>query len=252
MSKVSTKTNTTDLVMADAGLQSFTKEDLLIPRIGIVQQMSPCLNKADPAFSSDASAGMIFENTMPTFFPGDTGIIALVCSYKRRYNEWRPNRGGLEAVHDAGILEETERGPKGEYLLGANQITVTAEYHIMYATSLDADFRPAVLSMSGSQLKRSRQWNAMISRLLVPVGQGQKKVNPAPWWNAYQLTTVIQTNDQGSWYGWQIAPLWPAESGGILRMAPSGNDLYIACREFNKAVSSDGIEIISPPADDLM
>ena len=237
-----------DLLLADAGagMEGMTQDDFMIPRLAVLQQMSPQVNKRDGAYVDGAEPGHIFDNVSGQASDGEEGITVVPISYRRAHIEWKPDRGGLVRDHgsDSGILEGCSRGAKGEYLsFDGNEIVPTAEYFV-YVVDNDGGFSPAMLTMSKSQLKKARRWNSMINRLQVPHPSDEtKKFTPAMFWNAYKMTTVPEENDQGSWFGWNIDMLFDANSGGIIQNLKSGRDIYLAARNFKDQVSSGEVKV---------
>jgi len=102
--------------------------------------------------------------------------------------------------------------------------------------------------MSGSQFKKAKLWNAMISRLMIDI-QGRKE-NPAMFWTAYQLTTVPESNDLGSWFGWGIKMKYDAASGGIIQNIPNGKNIYLEARKFKKDVKEGNVKVSPESQDD--
>ena len=237
---------------AGAGQEGMGREDLMIPRLSILQQMSSQVNKRDGSYVEGAEPGFILDNVGAKAIDGEKGITVVPISYRRAHIEWKPDRGGLVADHgsDSSCLERCTRGGKGEYLTDeGNEIVPTGEYFVFMID--DDGFSPAMLSMAKSQLKRARQWNSIINRLMIDAGG--KRINPAMFWTSYQLTTVPEENDQGSWFGWSVKMLHDAASGGIIANHPEGKDIYLAARDFKSQLASGGVRV-APEAqeDDVM
>jgi hypothetical protein len=259
MSKVATKNNASSVVKFDdsiilndagAGQENMTRDDIMIPRISILQQMSPQVNKRDGAYIEGAEPGHIYDSVAGKWFDGEMGIVVVANSYRRAHFEWKRDRGGLVADHgsDSSVLLNTQRGDRGEYLTDeGNEIVPTAEYFVFIVESGES-FSPALISMSKSQMKKARQWNAMINRLMISV-EG-KRINPAMFWTAYKLTTVPEENDQGSWFGWNIQMMFDADSGGIIQQLPIGKEIYLAAREFRNQVAAGEVRTSPVPVDD--
>jgi len=93
----------------------------------------------------------------------------------------------------------------------------------------DGSFSPALLSMAKSQIKKSRQWNSIMHRLKISVDG--KTITPSMFFNAYQLSSVEESNDQGSWFGWSVRSLY-GSTGGILNNLTNGEEVYLAARAF--------------------
>ena len=247
-----------DLLLADsgAGMEVMTSEDLMIPRLSILQALSPQVNKRDGAHVEGAEAGHILDNVAAQAIDGEEGITVIPIHYRRSHIEWKPDRGGLVNNHgsDPRCLESCSRGSRGEYLTSEeNEIVPTSEYFV-FVVADDGSYYPAMMSLSKSQLKKAKRWNSMIHRLKVPHPKDDtKKFSPAMFWNAYKLTTIPEENDQGSWFGWNVEMLFDANSGGILEQLPNGSEIYLAAREFKKQVSEGDVKV-SPesPEDDVM
>ena len=229
------------------GQDGMGRDDLMIPRLSILQQMSAQVSKRDGAYVEGAEPGYILDTVDQKATDGEEGIVVVPIIYRRAHIEWKPDRGGFVADHgkDSSCLERCTRGAKGEYLTDeGNEIVPTGEYFVFV---VDADgFSPAMLSMAKSQLKKARQWNMMISRLMI--NAGSTRINPAMFWTAYQLTTVPEENDQGAWFGWSVKMLHDAASGGIIDNHSQGKEIYLAARDFKSQLSTGDVRI-SPESD---
>ena len=70
------------ILLEDAGTagENMTADDMLIPRLKILQAQSPEVNKADAAHVKGAEAGMIYDNVSGKTADGEKGItIGPVC-----------------------------------------------------------------------------------------------------------------------------------------------------------------------------
>lgn len=233
------------VLLADAGLglENITKDDIMIPRLSILQALSPQVNKRDGAYIEGAEQGSIFNNVTDNVFDGDKGITVVPISFRKAHLEWKADRGGFVADHGASsaCLTACERGSKGEYITtDGNEIVPTSEFFV-YVLQESGSYAPASISMSKSQSKKARQWNAMMQGLVIQVQD--KRVPAAAFWNAYQLCTVPQENDQGSWFGWSIKMLYDANSGGIIQQLPNGKDIYLSARAFQQQVQAGEVQV---------
>ena len=148
---------------------------------------------------------------------------------------------------DEKVLEKCSRGDKGEYFTDeGNEIVITGEYFVFLID--DDGYTPAVLSMSKSQFKKARTWNTMMNRLMIDA-DGQV-INPAMFWTSYQLTTVPEKNDQGSWFGWSFKMNHDAKSGGIIQNHSQGEEIYLAARNFKAQVAQGDVKVSPESQDD--
>jgi len=233
------------VLLADAGLglENITKDDIMIPRLSILQALSPQVNKRDGAYIEGAEQGLIFNNVTDKLYDGDKGITVVPISFRKAHLEWKANRGGFVADHGASseCLVACERGPRGEHITTeGNEIVPTSEFFV-YVLGEDDSYAPASISMSKSQNKKARQWNSMMQSLVIQVQD--KRVPAAAFWNAYQLSTVPQENDQGTWFGWSVKMLYDANSGGIIQQLPNGKDIYLSAREFQQQVKAGEVQV---------
>ena len=95
MSQVQKKENAgalaTNLFEADAnaGSQNMAQEDLALPFLKVLGQLSPEVNKRDGKHVEGAEPGMILNTVTNEIFDGDKGIDVLPVYYKRQLVEWQ-------------------------------------------------------------------------------------------------------------------------------------------------------------------
>jgi len=74
--------------------------------------------------------------------------------------------------------------------------------HYGYLHANDTTYR-CVINLSGSQLKHSRSWNNMVITQTVKGKKGS--FNPPAFAQLYRVGTKEESNDKGSWYGFNVA-----------------------------------------------
>ena len=241
------------ILLEDAGTASenMTADDMLIPRIKILQAQSPEVNKADAAHVKGAEAGMIYENVSGICYDGEQGITVVPVSYRKTFIEWTDER---KLVKDHGlqptILESCVEDDKGKMRTpDGNALVLTAEYFV-YMVDEEGNYSPALLSMSSSGIKKSKKWNSMINRLQIPHPSGKGTMNPAMFWTAYTITSVPEQNDMGSWFNWEVSMKFDAKSGGVIENVDSGQSIYLEAREFRKNIQSGEVKVSPDSRDD--
>jgi hypothetical protein len=228
-----------------------TADDMLIPRIKILQAQSPEVNKADAAHVKGAEAGMIYDNVSGICYDGEQGITVVPVSYRKTFIEWTDER---KLVKDHGlqptILESCVEDDKGKLRTpDGNALVLTAEYFV-YMVDEEGNYSPALLSMSSSGIKKSKKWNSMINRLQIPHPSGKGTMNPAMFWTAYTITSVPEQNDMGSWFNWEVSMKFDAKSGGVIENVDSGQSIYLEAREFRKNIQSGEVKVSPDSRDD--
>ena len=93
---------------AGVGMEEVGSEDLAVPFLRILAQLSPQVNKRDGAYVQGAEAGMVFNTVLNEAYSGEEGILVVPCFYNRRYVEWKPRAagGGLVASYEANVAQQ--------------------------------------------------------------------------------------------------------------------------------------------------
>jgi hypothetical protein len=242
--------NLLDMVMQDegAGSEDVTTKDLSIPRITILQSGSPQVKKREATYVDGAEEGMIIDSVSLDLFDGEAGITIIPCAYRRTNLEWIPREkgGGLAGDHgsDDAILAKCTKNEKGQLINSAgNLIAPTAEYFVLLVDKENGTARPFVLSMASTQLKNSRKWNTTQNMLRVTNPHTGQQICPPMFYKSYNFTTVPETNDAGSWFGWKI------ETGEDVLSLKNGTDIYLMARALRQSVK-EGAVVASKAGDD--
>ena len=222
MNQVATKKEgalATNLFEADAnkGAQNISQEDLALPFLKVLGQLSPEVNKRDGKYVEGAEPGKIINTVSNELYDS---INVLPVFYKRQYVEWQDrgtSTGAPVAIHeaDSDIVSQTTRDnsfkdrlPSGNYLENpANHFVV-----------LLGDSPPTALSsMNATQLKVSRKWNSMMLGIKM---QGKNGLfTPPTYSHIYNLKTVQMSNDKGTWFGWDVSKVGPVSDKGVYDIA---------------------------------
>ena len=195
---------------ANVGSQNMEQEDLALPFIKVLGQLSPEVNKRDAGkYVQGAEPGMILNSVTKELFDGAKGIEVLPCSYERKYLQWKPRElgGGLVSIHavDDPIVKTTKRDQMNRDVLpNGNYLENTANHFVVVLGTVPST---ALVSMTRTQLKVSRSWNSMMMSIKM---QGEKGLfTPPTFSHVYKLKSVQMTNDKGSWFGWDITKTGP-------------------------------------------
>ena len=206
---------------ADAaqGAQNISQEDLALPFLKILGQLSPEANERDGKYVEGAKPGKIINTVTNALY--DT-LNVVPCHYKRQYIEWQDrgqSTGALVAIHDADsdIVSQTTRGKDyKDRLPNGNYLDNTASHFVL---TLGDNPESALISMKSTQLKVSRKWNSMMMGLKM---QGKNGLfTPPTYSHIYKLSTVQMSNDKGTWFGWDVSKVGPVTDKVVYAMAKS-------------------------------
>lgn len=195
----------------------FKQDDILVPYLQIVQSMSPYVKRNEPQYLSDAREGDIID-TLSLKLREKAAFVPV--KYEVRYTEWEANQGPM--VKQWGTDRSGYDAAEGDYgtrrTADGNDIVPSATY---YGLLLDEDgtSQPVILSLTGTQAKKAKRLATLISALELTDANGDT-FNPPMYSRVYALSTVPESNDKGSWYGWRIEP------GALLLTVKGGKSLF--------------------------
>jgi hypothetical protein len=223
------------------GFSEVKTEDLAIPFLRVLADVSPQVKKRDGAYVEGAEAGMIFNTVLNEVYEAEKdGIFVIPCHYNRRYVEWRGREegGGYVGSYtpDDPIVKTVTRSDQGQDLLpNGNQLTNTAQFFVLM---LHPELGPqkALMTMASTQLKKGRKWLTQAQSL---TAQGKNGLYTLPLMSqVYKVTSVPEQNDKGSWYGWEIA------RERSLDLSNQGDkDVFDMAVAFAKSVKAGDVEL---------
>ena len=216
---------------ANTGFGNMDTDDYALPFLRVLGQLSPECNKRDAKYIDGAEPGMIFNTVTKQLYDGENGVNIIPCYYKREYVEWSDRGEGTSApiaIHsvESGIIKDTTRdaGYK-DRLPNGNYLENTASYFV----TID-DGTSALISMKSTQLKVSRSWNSMMNSIKLKGKNGM--FTPAMYSHVYNLKTVQQSNDKGTWFGWSVEKVGPVQD----------KTLYESAKSFAESVSKGDVK----------
>lgn len=235
---------------ADSNSSSpMTMDDLQTPVLTVLQKGSPQIDKSEPEYIEGAEAGMICNTLTGELFNNDhQDLFVIPVSYRKSYLEWKPDRGGFvkDYKEDLSIETKATRNDKGMLELeNGNLLTLTAEYIVLIVDELTHTTQAAVIRMSSTQLKKSRQWNTLITQRQLKGNDG--KFFPAPFFfTVWRLTTTQEQNDKGKWFGWKIAKYKDVNDQDL----QNGMDYYAAAKALYQSIQQNTANINAKYSDE--
>ncbi len=210
---------------AAKGLGAIGQEDLALPFLKILGQLSPEVNKRDGKYVEGAEPGMIFNSVSGELYDGVKGINVIPCFYKLEYIEWKDRGEGLGApiaIYDSSSDIMSKTTPDANYkdrLPNGNYIEKTASHFVIVSGDSPST---ALISMKSTQLKISRKWNSMMSGIKMKGANGM--FTPASFSHIYKLKTTQMSNDKGTWFGWEVSKVGPVTEKGLYDQAKGFSD----------------------------
>lgn len=223
------------------GLEGADKDSFAIPFLRVLQKISPQCDEASGQYIPEAKGGMLFNSVTGELYDGKAGLIFLPCAFQRRFLRWAPrgSDGGYKGEYtpeDVAAMREDGRVVELEGRLyfpaedgsvsekKSDRLTDTRAHYGIIVHNGKAT--PVLLALGSTQIKKSKLLMTLLSG--AKIKSGDKMVTPPTWMNKIRVTTTLESNDQGSWYGVKF------EAEGFI----TDKDLYEACRDFHAAAVS--------------
>lgn len=186
------------------GFENVTAKDLLIPRLTILQGLSPQVTRGQPEFDESCRVGDIYDVGLGQRFSDE--LIILPIHYLVQWLEWAPraSKKGLIRIHDhCPPHDYYVTNEKNQMIsrIGGNLIQETGQ---LYCLNMTADGRPSFIPFASTQLKKARKLLTLATNEKVEVNG--TLVTPPLFYRTYKLTTVPESNNEGNWMGWKIVP----------------------------------------------
>jgi hypothetical protein len=190
-----------------AGMENIGMDDITMPRISILQSLSPQLKRNKPEFIEGAKEGQLFNAATKRAF--DT-LNVIPCHYVRHHIEWRPNRGGFVADHgeEGKNLLARYGGParlddkKFDILPNGNILIPTPTW---YCLDIDNDGQQVVIPMPRTQQKASKDWMSAATSERIPHPQ-HGMFTPPLFYRSWQLGSFERSEGENDWFVFTVKP----------------------------------------------
>lgn len=181
------------------GSENVGTEDLVIPRLEIVQSNSPCLTRSDPAFIKGAAPGMLFNSVTRQLYGNAVTVVPV--HYTKQYLVWRDRKkaealrlpqtgffGAFNTMEEAQARAEAEGGEKQAI------VVIDTPQHLCLAVDHNSGEVCEVMApMPRTKAKISRQWNSMI-----------KLAGGDRFARAYEIQSKQESNAKGTFYNFAV------------------------------------------------
>jgi len=139
------------------GNENVESDDLQLPRIDVLQALSPQINKKKDEYIDGAEVGMIFNTLTGELYPD--GVNFTPVSFVKRHLVWVDRKmdssGGLRGVFDTA--EEAEAFITQDADEAKLEAVPTAEHLVLLDNGDEV-----ILSMAKSKMKVSRKFNSLV------------------------------------------------------------------------------------------
>lgn len=228
---------------AGEGLEDFSQSDFLIPYVRIIQALSKELQKNHAKFVEGAEQSD-FINSATRKLWKSSGFLVVPVAFGHRYMAWRPNNAGpaYDMGDDPTKFNAITPKPEGDKEAGkrfdeaGNELTDSLQYFTILVDQETGEWEAAVLNFGGSQARKGRGWATTINNRMERRPGTNQPIRPAMWFYSYRITSVPESNDKGSWYGFSIA------EGPKVKDLPNGREIFQAAAALRQRVAAGEVK----------
>ena len=203
------------------GAENVGTEDMIVPRIELIQALSPVRKKSDPAYIDGAEEGMLYNNVTRALYGTEVTVIPVY--YTKQFLVWKDRKlggGGSNGFRGAFATEAAARDAIAQLAEDGLEVADTAQHFVLVRNG--EDWQEAVVSMSKSKIKVSKRWNSLM-----------RLTNTDSFSRAYKLSATVETNARNeSYFNFNITAL-----GFIPR------DLYLRAEKLYETVRIGGVKV---------
>jgi hypothetical protein len=202
------------LKMGGAGTENVKAKDVLIPRLQILQSLSPQVNKKKAEFIEGAEVGDFCNLATGDIYKESVDIIP--CHFVTAYIEWVKNRGGIanNFGDDPTVYNSAMKNDKNESVLpNGNVVQETAQWYCLLRDGIS--WSRVVFPLKATNLKHSRKWLTLCRADVVQMPDGSMW-KPPLFWRSWKMVIIDDSNDQGDWSTFR-----PEKGAPTLELDPS-------------------------------
>ena len=178
------------------GAENVGTDDMIIPRIELIQALSPVRKKSDPAYIDGAEEGMLYNNVTRTLYGTEVTVVPVY--YTKQFLVWKDRKaggGGSNGFRGAFATKELADRAIAELAEEALEVSDTAQHFVLVRNG--DDWQEAVISMAKSKIKVSKRWNSLM-----------RLTNTDSFSRAYKLSATTETNARNeSYFNFNVAAL---------------------------------------------
>jgi hypothetical protein len=226
-----------------AGSENVTTADMILPRIDIIQAISPQLKSRDPAYIPGAEQGDIYNTVTGEIYGKEVTFIPVM--FRKEWVIWKLRKfgGGLVDVFDnpADAKRAFELMPNRQQMDNGQMVEAfeIVESHQHFALLMTpTGIQQAVFSLTKSKIKVSRALNTLVQ--LADVDRFAK---------AYKFNSVEDKNEKGEFWTFKAHPV-----GYVTKdMYDAGKMLYEAIKaglaDVDRSTGTEGDQSSGPVHD---
>ncbi len=143
------------------GSENVKAEDLVIPRIDLVQALSPCVDETNgAAYIEGARPGMLFNNVTRELY--GTSVKFIPVMFRKEYIVWKKRALGGGFVGAFSTEQYAEEQRMAQDKPDDHQVNETMNFFGLFENPVSGRMEEIVVSMAITKLKTGRKLNSLI------------------------------------------------------------------------------------------
>ena len=175
----------------NAGSEEVTAKDMVLPRVDVIQALSPQIKKSDAAFIPGAEQGQIFNTVTGEVYGSSVTFVPVM--FRSEYVLWKLRKAGGGFIGAFKTLSEANAALASTQNPADCEVVESHQHFAMILTGKGAE--EAVFSMTRSKLKVSRSLNTLVQ--IAGVDRFAK---------AYYIDAIEASSDKGDYWSFKVHP----------------------------------------------
>lgn len=230
-------TASTAIAAPSQGFKVETKaEDMMVPFLAVLQQLSDVVTKGKDAYNPEAEAGDVYDKVTRMVY---TGCEIVVADIKKYYGEWEGDvRGRLVGKHatDSDVVKNavkedavSSKGNTYTKLKTASGNDLIETFGVVCVAQLDGMVVPATFTLAKTSFMAGKTLSSLIAL------QQQRGVPK------FRFDTVTASNDKGTWYKPTFTYIGSETNEEVIGLAQSLNKISNTILFRNYEAESDPV-----------
>lgn len=178
---------------APRGSENVGAEDLLIPRLVVLQAISPEVTQGDPLYIKGAAAGMLMNSASKRLY--GMRVLVVPVHYDKLYLVWKDRKqgGGFFGAYPDQMAAQERADKEGGKDKGV-EVLDTPTHLCLLIDPETYRVDEVMVSMPRTKAKISRQWNSMV-----------RMTGADRFARVYVIGTAPSKNAKGSYFNFTVA-----------------------------------------------
>jgi len=182
----------------------FEKDELVVPRLKMLQLQSPEAMEGGSQFVPGAKQGMFYNTSSGKLTPGQEGLICCIIGHQRQVIEWLPERGGMVKNWgmDEGwkaLCDDKQRDALNPVTREGNIIDKQRSFLIFDVNVQTGEIDPSFFNMKSTSNRVANQLSTMLTQIRMRLSNGDV-ITPPYYYFLYKCTLERVQKEQYIWW----------------------------------------------------